>query len=133
MQECIHRMPHQSNTFVWRRTGDVLMLPISYMCIAEITHLTSTKDNLYVNWSIVYPEADKQNTIKMTYPNRKTELFPLFSALNLDFEWAHNEVTIEDLFGKTAILITIEGDIRAISTEKTRPLNYKKFNTEVSA
>lgn len=108
------------------------MLPISYMCIGEITHLISTKDNVFIEWSIIYPEADKQNTIKMTYPNKKTELFPLFAAVNLDFEWAHNEVTTEDLFGKTAILITIEGDIRAISTEKTRTLNYKKFNTEVS-
>lgn len=108
------------------------MLP-SYLCIAEITHLTSTKDNLYVEWSILYPEADKQNTIKMTYPNKKTKLFPLFTALNLDFEWAHNKVTIEDLFGKTAILITVDGDVRAFSTEKTRTLNYKTFNTEVSA
>lgn len=114
------------------RRGDVLMLP-SYVCIGEITHLTSTKDNVYITWSIVYPEADKQNTIKMTYPNRKTELFPLFSAVNLDFQWAHNEVTTEDLFGKTAILITVNGsDIRAISTEKTRTLNYKTFNTEAS-
>lgn len=108
------------------------MLP-SYLCIAEITHLTSTKDNVYIAWSIIYPEADKQTTIKMTYPNKKTELFPLFAAINLDFEWAHNEVTTEDLFGKTAILITIEGNIRAISTEKTRTLNYKTFNSEVSA
>lgn len=117
---------------MWLRDG-VLMLPISYMCIAEITHLTSTKDNLFITWSVVYPQVDKQNTIKMTYPNRKTELFALFSSVNLDFEWAHNEVTIEDLFGKTAILITIEGNIRAISTEKMRTLNYKIFNSEVSA
>ena len=109
------------------------MLPISYMCVAEITHLTSTKDNIYVEWSILYPETDKQNNIKMTYPNKKIELFALFSAVDLDFEWAHNEVTTEDLFGKTAILITVDGDVRAISTEKTRTLNYKTFNTEVSA
>ena len=109
------------------------MLPISYMCIAEITHLTSTKNNLFIEWSIVYPEADKQNTIKMTYPNKKTELFPLFSAVNLDFEWAHNEVTTEDLFGKTAILTVNGDDIRAISTQKMRTLNYKTFSTEVSA
>lgn len=109
------------------------MLPISYMCIAEVNHITSTKDNVYVEWSILYPEADKQNTIKMTYPNKKTELFALFSAVNLDFEWAHNQLTTEDLFGKSAILITVDGDIRAISTEKTRTLNYKTFNTEVSA
>ena len=108
------------------------MLP-SYLCIAEITHLTSTKDNVYITWSIIYPEADKQNTIKMTYPNKKTELFPLFAAVNLDFEWAHNEVTTEDLFSKTAILTTVNGDIRAISTEKIRTLNYKNFNTGVSA
>ena len=108
------------------------MLPISYMCIGEITHLTSTKNNLFIEWSIIYPEADKQNTIKMTYPNKKTELFPLFAAVDLDFEWAHNEVTTEDLFGKTAVLITVNGDIRGFSTEKTRTLNYKTFNTEVS-
>lgn len=108
------------------------MLPISYMCIAEITHLTSTKNDVYITWSIVYPEADKQNTIKLTYPNKKKELFPLFAAVNLDFEWAHNEVTTEDLFGKTAILTVNGDDIRAISTEKTRTLNYKTFNTEVS-
>ena len=108
------------------------MLPISYMCVAEITHLTRTKDNLYITWSIVYPEADKQNTIKMTYPNKKTELFALFSAVDLDFEWAHNKVTTEDLFGKSAILIVNGDDVRAISTEKTRTLNYKTFNTEVS-
>jgi len=107
------------------------MLP-SYLCVAEITHLTSTKDNLYVEWSILYPEADKQNTIKMTYPNKKTELFPLFSAVNLDFEWAHNKVTTEALFGKTAILIVNGDNIRAISTEKPRTLNHKIFNTEVS-
>jgi len=102
------------------------------MCIAEITHLTSTKDNLYITWSIVYPEADKQSTVKMTYPNKKTELFPLFSAVNLDFEWAHNEITTENLLGKTAILIVNGDDIRGISTEKTKTLNYKTFNTEVS-
>jgi len=107
------------------------MLP-SYLCVAEITHLTSTKNNLFIEWSIVYPEADKQNTIKMTYPNKKTELFPLFSAVNLDFEWAHNEVTTEDLFGKSAILTLINNDFRGISTEKTRTLNYKTFNAEVS-
>ncbi len=112
------------------------MLPISYMCIAEITHLISTKDNVFIEWSILYPQTDANNTIKMTYPNKKTELFPLFAAVNLDFEWAHNEVTTvttEDLFGKTAILTTINGDIRAVSTGKTRTLNYKTFNTEVSA
>ena len=109
------------------------MLPISYMCIAEVNHITSTKDNVYVEWSILYPQTDANNTIKMTYPNKKTELFALFAAVNLDFEWAHNEVTTENLFGKTAILITVDGDIRAISTEKTRTLNYKTFNTEVSA
>lgn len=108
------------------------MLPITYMCISEITNLTSTKDNLFIEWSVLYPQTDANNTIKMTYPNKKTELFALFSAVNLDFEWAHNEVTIEDLFGKTAILITVNGDIRAFSTEKTRTLNYKTFNTEVS-
>lgn len=107
------------------------MLP-SYVCVAEITHLTTTKDNVYVEWSIIHPEADKQNTIKMTYPNKKTELFPLFAAVNLDFEWAHNEVTTEDLLGKTAILIVNGDDIRGISTEKLRTMNFKTFNTEVS-
>lgn len=107
------------------------MLP-SYLCIAEITHIVSTKNNVFIEWSIIYPEADKQNTIKMTYPNKKTELFALFASVNLDFEWAHNEVTTEALFGKTAILIVNGDNIRAISTEKPRTLNYKTFNTEVS-
>ncbi len=108
------------------------MLPISYMCIAEITNLTSTKDNLFIEWSVLYPQTDANNTIKMTYPNKKTELFPLFVAVDLDFEWAHNEVTTEDLFGKTAILTVNGDDIRGISTKKLRTLNHKKFNTEVT-
>lgn len=107
------------------------MLP-SYLCIAEITHLISTKDNVFIEWSVLYPQTDANNTIRMTYPNKKTELFALFCAVDLNFEWAHNEVTIEDLFGKTVILMTVNGDIRAISTEKIRTLNYKTFNTEVS-
>lgn len=95
--------------------------------IACISHVLETKDEVIVDWQTI--DADKI-TYRTKYPNNKSDLFPIFIAVNRDFEWAHNDIRPTDLIGLYSVIINYQNEFRAVALEMWRSLDYKRFKKE---